>query len=149
MKIHRTFIAYGLGALMLAAGLTVAAAPDESAPNAAAWHQRMHERVQARLDALGKRLQITPAQQDAWNAYVNTVESTLSTPPTRPAADADAATIARFRADLAARHAQKLAQIADATAKLQEVLDPEQRKTLDQAMRRQTHDRGHHPRGQS
>lgn len=95
---------------------------------------------------MAERLQITPAQQEAWTAYVNTVQSMMGTKLTRPAADADAASIARFRAQLAAERAQKLAQLADATAALQQVLDPEQRKTLDQVVRHARHGRraGHH-----
>jgi hypothetical protein len=44
--------------------------------------------------------------------------------------DADAATLARHRADMAAKMATKFATLADATAKLQSALTPEQAKTL-------------------
>lgn len=141
---------------MLATSLLVAAAPapDPGAaaaatvPDAAARHDQMRERIHARLNELGQRLQINASQQDAWNAYVSTIESMFTARPARPAADADAATLARFRAELALNHAQKLSQLADATAKLQDVLDPEQRKTLDQAARRvQKHGRHHPHRG--
>ena len=44
-----------------------------------------------------------------------------------PDINADAASITRFRADRAAAHARRLTQMADATAKLQEVLTPDQR----------------------
>ena len=47
-----------------------------------------------------------------------------------PPKDADAATLARHRADMAAQMATKLATLADATAKLQGALTPEQAKTL-------------------
>ncbi|MCZ7653884.1 MAG: hypothetical protein M5R42_05705 [Rhodocyclaceae bacterium] len=50
--------------------------------------------------------------------------------PTPPAKDADAATLARHRADMAAKMATKLATLSDATAKLQGALTPEQAKTL-------------------
>ena len=154
MKNTPAFIACGLGTLVLSTALIVTAAPAPdrtdstavTASDAAAWHDRMRERTQARLDALAKRLQINASQQDAWNAYASTIESMFDMRPARPAADADAATIARFRAELAANHARKLPRLADATAKLQEVLDPEQRKTLDELAHRHRYEHRHHPR---
>jgi len=102
-----------------------------------AARQKMSERMQARLDEMAKRLHIEPSQQDAWNAYTKTVRSMFDMKPERPAADADAATIVRFRANMAAMHAQKLSQLADATVKLQDALNPAQRKMLNDMVRRE------------
>jgi len=148
MKIYPAFIAHGLGALALAGSLTAIGAPaptDTAPPDAAAWQSRIHERIQTRLNDLATRLQINAAQQDAWNAYAATVQSLFDARRSRPAADADAATIARLRAEAAMSYAQKLAQLADATATLQETLTPEQRKTLDETVRR--HHRPGHAHG--
>lgn len=135
---------------MLVAAAVIAGAPaawsqpnDTTAPAAqdhfAARQAHIQQHLQKRLGRMAERLQITPAQQEAWTAYVNTVQSMVGTKLTRPTTEADAASIARFRAELAAEHAQKLARLADATATLQEALDPEQRKTLDQMARYARH----------
>jgi hypothetical protein len=67
--------------------------------------------------------------------------------PQRPGQDADAATLTRFRAEMAQRRAQHMALMADATSKLQEALDPNQRKVLDE-MSRRGGGRGHGGPGQ-
>ncbi|HLF22789.1 MAG TPA: hypothetical protein VI565_02630, partial [Burkholderiales bacterium] len=87
---------------------------DTNAPavrdNTAARQARMQER----LNRMAERLQITPAQQDAWAAYAGTVQRLVGTKLARPAPEADAASVARFRAELAAERAQKLTRLADA-----------------------------------
>lgn len=101
---------------------------------------QMRERMQAgakqRLDRMAARLEIKASQQDAWTAYRKARESIFATPPQFPAADADAATLTRFRAEMAKRRADHMAVMADATGKLQAVLDPSQRKVLDEMSRR-------------
>jgi len=101
-----------------------------------AAREHARDRMQARLDRTAQRLAVTPAQQPAWDDYANTVKGLFGVGWNRPAADADAATLARWRAERAAEHAQKLSQLADATARLQQALTPEQRKTLDELARR-------------
>jgi hypothetical protein len=62
-----------------------------------------------------------------------------------PAQDLDAAARARHAADRAADHAKRLAQLADATAKLQQTLDPSQKQVLNEVARNLAHhwhDRG-------
>jgi LTXXQ motif family protein len=155
VKIHHPFITRGVTAVALAVSLALASAPVMSQPESrggpvtaeeqAARQARMQERMQAHLTEMAKRLQINAAQQEAWTAYANTVQSTFGDRAAKPAADADAATIVRFRAERAARHAQKLTQLADATARLQDALSPEQRKTLDEIVRsRGGSHHGHH-----
>ena len=102
----------------------------------AQMRERMQARMKERLDRVGQRLDITPSQQDAWTTYRRTLESLwMQDRPQRPEREADAATILRFRADMAQRHAQQLATVANATASFQQVLEPEQRKVLDQIAR--------------
>jgi hypothetical protein len=153
MKSHRNFIVSGAAALAVVA-LIAAAAPISSRANAndrtavgedaTARQDKMREHLQARLDHMAKRLNIETAQQGAWNAYVQTARGMIGPRPQRPAADADAATVVRFRAQLAAAHAQKLAQLADATATLQQALRPEQRRVLDEMVRHPEHRRFGH-----
>lgn len=101
---------------------------------------KMRERMQAgmkqRLDRMAARLEIKASQQDAWTAYRKARESIFATPVQFPAPDADAATLTRFRAEMAKRRADHMAVMADATAKLQDALDPNQRKVLDEMSRR-------------
>jgi len=121
---------------------TTPAAQNRSAERQA--HFRQH--LQRRLNRMAERLQITPAQEAAWTAYVNSIQSMVGSKLMRPTPEADAASFARFRADLAAERAQKFAQLADATAALQLVLNPEQQQTLSKIVReagRRYHRRGH------
>jgi cell pole-organizing protein PopZ len=108
------------------------------------WAKHRQEHIKARLAKMAQRLEIKTSQQNAWQAYVQTIETIGTTAWKKPGTGTpDAATIARHRADMASEHARKAAQIADATAKLQEVLSPEQRKTFDQIVMHAQH-RGHH-----
>lgn len=121
--------------IALAAALPAAASPGggfgpgmrEMTPE---MQERMQSRMQARLDKMANRLEIKASQQDAWQAYAKVHKDMFDARPTPPAKDADAATLARHRADMAAKMATKLATLSDATAKLQSALTPEQAKTL-------------------
>lgn len=134
-----------LGAALFAAGLALAAAVPvaSAAPGPGAremtpeMQERMQNRMQARLDRMAQRLEIKASQQDAWQAYVKVHKEQFDPAAMKaPPKDADAATLARHRADTAAKMAQKLAVLADATARLQEALTPEQAKTLADMTRR-------------
>ena len=96
---------------------------------------RMQARMSQRLDRLAARLEIKASQQDAWGQYRKTAESLMQDRPQRPARDADAATLMRFRAEMAQRRAKSLLTMADATAQLQQALEPNQRKVLDEITR--------------
>ena len=121
----------------------------------AQMRERMQARMSQRLDRLATRLEIKASQQDAWAQYRKTVESLMQDRPQRPARDADAATLMRFRAEMAQDRAKNLFTMADATTKLQTVLEPNQRKVLDEIARsfgrqgRRGGPGGHHhgPRG--
>lgn len=141
-------------ALALSAGWVAGVAAQAPAP---ADHVAMHERhgmehmqmkMKERVAKMAARLEIKASQQGAWGDYVKAREAMWANPPARPAADADAATIARSRADFAADMARKLSVVSDATAKLQAVLAPEQRKVFDEMARRGGHRRHHGDRGE-
>jgi hypothetical protein len=97
-------------------------------------------------DRIAERLEIKPSQQAAFQAYTTALQSAFTPPANHPDYKSDAAGIARMNADKAAEHAKRLAAIADATARFQEVLSPEQRKTFDQmAAAFMHHHHGMHP----
>jgi periplasmic protein CpxP/Spy len=127
----------------IAVSLLALSAPVLSQPPHAHDPAARQQHVQSRLDRMAQQLQITPAQQDAWNAYANTVKSAWASRSARPAPDADAATLLRARAQRTAAQAQRLTQLADATAELQPALSAEQRKTLDDMVRRHGRHRHH------
>lgn len=134
----RSKLTTALVAAGLALSATLAAVPASAAPGygpgmremTPEMQERMQSRMQARLDKMANRLEIKASQQDAWQAYAKVHKDMFDARPTPPAKDADAATLARHRADMAAKKAQKLTALADATAKLQGALTPEQAKTL-------------------
>ena len=139
-------------ALAVSAGWIAGVAAQAPADHAA-MHQRhgtehMQMKMKERIARMAARLEIKASQQGAWGEYVKARESMWANPPVRPAKDADAATIARSRADFAADRARKLAVVSDATAKLQAVLAPEQRKVFDEMARRGGHRRHHGERGE-
>jgi hypothetical protein len=106
-----------------------AVAAQEAKPD---WAKQRQEWFKHATDRMADRLEIKASQQSAWEAYTKVLEAAMQR-PTKPAeSKSDAASITRLYADMAAAHAQKLAQIADATAKFQEILNPDQRKTFDQ-----------------
>ncbi len=132
-------VCLGMSVAAWAADNAAGAAPakTEAKQDRAKHRQEMIKRMTERMAA---RLEIKASQQGAWQAYTKTLEAAFAPPPARPEGKTDAASMTRAHAEMAALRAQKLAQIADATAKLQEVLTPDQRTTLNQmvehAMRR-------------
>ncbi len=139
-------------ALALSAGwITSVSAQAPAAEDRSAMHQkhsmeRMQMKMKARIAKMASRLEIKASQQGPWGDYVKARESMWANPPVWPASNADAATIARSRADFSADRARKLAVVSDATAKLQAVLAPEQGKVFDEMAQRSGHrgHRGHH-----
>ena len=127
------------------AGVSAAtpASGDEAALHRQHRMDHMQMKMKARTAKMASRLEIKASQQAEWGDYVKAREAMWANPPVRPARDADAATVARSRAEFAADMARKLAVVSDATAKLQAVLTPEQRKVFDEMARRSGH-RGHH-----
>jgi hypothetical protein len=130
------FVATGLGAVAIAADAGKPPASPAGAATPADMAQRHQAMIQHHLDAAAARLEIKASQQSAWQAYAAAVKDLAAEGmPPRPDADADAATIARQRAERASAFARKLGVIADATAKLQAVLTPEQKSVLTELTR--------------
>jgi len=125
---------FSISMLSLSTSMSSAAANAPTAPSEVKqdWAKERQERLKHFTDRLADRLEIKASQQNAFQGFVKTLGAANEHPAKIPDIKTDAASIARWHADMAAAHAQKLAQIADATAKLQEVLSLEQRKTLDQ-----------------
>jgi LTXXQ motif family protein len=134
IPVLRAFIA-GLTSAVLTFALAspASAASDVHSKMAHNWvgHQA---HLQAHLEKEAARLGITASQQAQWQAYVGAVESPIDNMYKLPP-DADAVSIARQRADMAAGRAAKLVRIADATAALQAVLTPEQGSLLARMVR--------------
>ncbi len=110
---------------------------DARKPSAEQIHEHMHHM----LDKLAARLEIKASQLPAWEEFSKSLEYLPEQHVTKPGDEADAATIAKYRADQAEDFAKKLAKVADATAKLQTVLSEDQRKILNQVSRRFLHRR--------
>ena len=154
MTISRSRISKAFAAAVLGTSLIAAATPASTQPfgeggrgpgpyhatmseaDRAPMRERMRARLASRLDRLGERLEMKASQQSAWAEFRKSVESVIQERPQRPARDADAATLTRYRADMAQRGAQHLSILADATAKLQQALEPDQRKVLDEVVRK-------------
>jgi len=131
----------GLGALALAADkpakpgpATAMAQPDRA--------EARKDMIQRHLDSVASRLEIKASQQSAWQTFASAVQALGETDAARsaPAPDADAATLARERAERATAFARKLTTIADATARLQGALSADQRNVFNQI----TREAGHH-----
>jgi hypothetical protein len=113
-----------------------AADPPSDPPHSARMHEYMQQSMQKHLDHLAARLEIRASQQEAWTSFTVAVRAMVpATPPTPPPQDLDAAARARRAADRAADRAKRLAQLADATSKLQQGLDPSQKQVLNEVAR--------------
>lgn len=134
IPVLRAFLAGTTSAVLtFALASPASAASDAHSKMAHNWagHQA---HLQAHLAKEAEHLGITAAQQAQWQAYASAVESRIGNMRGLPP-DADAVSIARQRADIAAGRAAKMLQIADATAALQAVLTPEQRGTFTRMVR--------------
>lgn len=125
------------GAILMASFHTIAMADparqcDHRQMNPEQRQQYMEEHMKIRLDRLAQRLEIKASQQAVWEDFAKSIETLPDRNAKKPADDADAATIARYHADRASEMAGKMTNIADATAKLEAALTPDQRKVLDQ-----------------
>jgi protein CpxP len=120
-----------------------AGANHEQMSNHEQMREHFREHIKARLDKLAERLEIKASQQPAWEAYAAAVESLMEQPGQKEKdgmkkeAEEDAGAMIHRRAERAAEKAKKLAGIADATDKLQGVLNDNQRKLFNHEVRRQ------------
>jgi Spy/CpxP family protein refolding chaperone len=126
-----------------AVATTPSTAPATTQENKPDWAKQRQEWFKHASDHMADRLEIKASQQTAWQAYIKVLESAMQHPTQAVETKSDAASITRLHADMAAARAQKMAQIADATAKFQEVLSPDQRKTFDQIVAHFIHRHAH------
>ena len=134
IKLSKLILTAIIPAAFLITGVNSEAMPSstEHCDQQQASPERMHENIKARLSRLAERLEIKASQQAAWETFSKSVEALADQNTKKPNEEADAATIVRYRADRAAELAKKLGVIADATGKLQKVLEEDQRKILNQ-----------------
>ena len=117
--------------------------------------QRM-ERMQKRMDEFKQALQLSPAQEDAWNQYQQAMKPPAQ-PPARPDMEAfkqlsTPERIERLRT-LREQHAAEMDRRGEATKAFYAQLNPAQQKTFDaqslrwmQRMHGHGHDHDHGPR---
>ena len=128
------------GAAVLAAP-TVASGNATQCPGMADHFARMQKFHQQRLNHLHDALQLTSAQQSAWQHYAK-AELALFPPMTPPPADANPAAMAQFRADRATEMAQHLTAVSKATAELWQTLTTAQRGIFSELSPHPWHHRG-------
>ena len=154
-----------IGALGLAASAQTPPPPPAGAPGPGMMHRdgpgrmdsermraRMQERMAHRMAKLKQLLQITPAQEGAWNAYVAALRpANMQRPDRRKMRDefekmTTPERIDRMRAMRAARMAE-MDKRADATKVFYAALTPEQKKSFDLIGARMFKGRGHRGHG--
>lgn len=110
------------------------------------FRAHMQERRAKRLGALKQKLQITPAQEGAWNAWTAALQPASFQRPDRAefARLTTPERIDRMRA-LRAQHEAEQDKRADATKALYAALNPEQKQTFDKVSLRMLG--GHHRHG--
>jgi len=118
-------------------------AQHEAGPYHEAMAKKWAEHLQMRLDRLSERLEIKASQQAVWQKFAAAFKETMGEHAMmghpdmdgKGPGELDAATLARRHAEHAEQHAQKLAQLADATAALQQSLSADQRLVFDEVAR--------------
>ncbi len=155
----RSLVTAGASALVVASiGLVSSSAAEPAAApanSASAAHdgmvRPMVQHLQAHLDRLAERLEIKASQEDAWQKFSTAFAQTWlgdgrlehGTADSEAAGAADAASLARRHAEHAQHTAQRLTQLADATAALEAVLSVDQRRVFDGAARHFAAEHGH------
>jgi hypothetical protein len=143
----------GVGMLISLAAVTGANAADaeatkpaHSGQHIAHWQQHREQWEQQKLTRAANRLEIKASQQAAWDEYAAARKGLMQRPEAKPDGQSkDAAAVARHHAERATQFAQRLTVLAEATAKLQATLTPEQQKTLNQiALHGDGHRHGRH-----
>ena len=160
-SLHRHLLAAGLlasiGIGAFAQAQTAPVAPSGPGPAAMEGHRmdparmeqfraHMQERRAKRLGTLKQKLQITPAQEGAWNAWTAALQPVSFQRPDRAefARLTTPERIDRMRA-LRAQHEAEQDKRADATKALYAALNPEQKQTFDKVSLRMLG--GHHRHG--
>ncbi|MGA8146950.1 MAG: Spy/CpxP family protein refolding chaperone [Gallionellaceae bacterium] len=133
-----------LGGILMAALHTVAiASPVEHDWHMGTGSEQKSELIKMRLQRMEDRLEIKASQQTAWEEYANAVAALAEHPVKKPEGKEDAATLSHYSADRVAEFAKKLSRVADATDKLQSVLNEDQRKVLDKIVQNRIHEWKH------
>lgn len=138
--------------------LVVVASPCVSFADDMEHHREQHQQmnpehrqqwIQMHLDKAAARLEIKASQQSLWEAYSSAARELMTSFGERKPMpqNADAAAMMRQRAERATAVAQNLVKLADATEKLQSVLNEDQRKVLDSMVRMQARFLGPHHHG--
>jgi periplasmic protein CpxP/Spy len=156
---HKHLIAAGLlaGVAFASGAQPQPAAAPGAGPTSAATREhhgrfdpaRMQEHIAKRQAQLKQKLQITPAQEGAWNAYTTAMQPPLdSRRPERGELDklTTPERIDRMRAMRAAR-AGEMDKRAEATKAFYAALSPEQKKVFDAETAPRQHARHHGGRG--
>jgi protein CpxP len=164
-QLQRRLFAAGLLAAAVGAGAVAQAQPQSPATEGAEHHMRgdhgprdpakmaefrarMEQRMAKRLGELKQKLQITPVQENAWNAWSSAMKPAARQRPNH-AEWAQLTTperIDRMRAMRAERSAE-MDKRMDATKNFYSALNAEQRKTFDAEGKRFIAGKGHHPGG--
>lgn len=92
--------------------------------------EKIQAYIESRLDQLAKHLEISTSQQFVWLEFKKSIIAITDQDMPKPNLDADAASIARFRAERATEFANRLTVIADSTLKLQGILTADQQITF-------------------
>lgn len=130
-----------VGCMLVSAALPSVSFADESpvpqGPARTFSHQDQAQWVKKRLDREAAMLEIKASQEGAWEAYAAAAQELAGGYGEYKLVplDVDAAALMRLHADQAASFAQRIAKLADATDKLQKVLNDDQRKVLDRIVR--------------
>ena len=151
---HLTVAALLASLAIAAVAQTPPAPATGTAPSARDHHGRfglgrMQERIARRMAELKQKLQITPAQEGAWNTYTAALKPTTTAPrPQRGELEklTTPERIDRMRALHAARAAQ-MDKRFDATKAFYEALSAEQKKVFDAASASRGFGRHHGGRG--
>ena len=128
------------------AGILLAALHNVAMANPAGhdWHmgadpEQRQELAKMRLQRMENRLEIKSSQLKTWEQYADAVGALAEPPAGKAESRDDAAAVSHDSADRAAKFAQKLARVADATDKLQAVLNEDQRKIFSEMVRHPQH----------
>lgn len=105
-------------------------------------HAARKRHVEVELHEMANRLQITAAQEPAWQQFSAARLAMMPKPMHRPKGDMNAAEIAQFRAERMKEMADHMAALSAATANLRRALDDNQRKVLDDMAHRFKHRHG-------
>lgn len=128
----------GIAALALAASGTAFAqgAPPAAPPAKAGWYGKHHRNAEARLAKLKSQLNITAAQEPAWNRFTTALQNLRPARPSRmmakkPAGLTPAPEVFDALAKRAQQRAQKAQALAQSVSGLYRTLTPTQRAVFD------------------